>query len=98
MAVRAYNVIGRLQSTEQVSYSGGTACSLGSFDAKLAGLNHNCCNTTDKDDKCKNSVPIHCDYECAKFLPSFYPSCKHIISVMMGAGAHSKPELVNFLF
>ena len=28
---------------------------------------------------------IHCDYECAKFLPTFFPACSHIISAILGA-------------
>ena len=43
----------RLQSsTGTIGYLGGASCTLRTFDDKLAALNLNCCNKTDKDDKC----------------------------------------------
>ena len=31
------------------------------------------------------TVCVRSDYECAQFVPSFFPSCSHIISIMMNA-------------
>ena len=48
----------QVSSDGTVGYLGGTSCTLRTFDDKLTALNLNCCNKTDKDDKCVGGVPF----------------------------------------
>ena len=61
--------------TQGAEYAGSSACKMRTFDDKLDAFNGHCCNTTDKDDRCLAGVPVNCDYDCAKYLPTFYPAC-----------------------
>ena len=81
----------------QVSYAGGSACKFADFDSRLSAMNAACCDEHDPDDSCTGPghSPINCDFECAKILPSFYPACKNIVSVMMSAQTNDFDQLTK---
>ena len=64
----------------QVGYAGSAACSLASFDARLAEINAGCCAD---DANCPAGVPTTCDFECAIVWNPFVTECEMIIAVMM---------------
>ena len=72
----------RLDEGPSLDLIAGSQCSLNSFQGKLEATQEKCCNPQDRDDKCHGTVPVNCDYECAAELPSFFPACKHLISVL----------------
>jgi hypothetical protein len=64
----------------QIGYTGAAACSLASFDARLAEVNAACCAD---DVTCHAGVPVACNFQCADVWDPFVTECGTIIAVMM---------------